>query len=144
MWSLYGQDRYIDKGKMEFDDLPWLGLCEIVKVSNYGAQKYDKKNYQKGGPASQYFNCNLRHLLKWWLRYDENDIDTESGCHHLGHSAWNSIAPIELEDLGTLEDDRPKYSKEKVKQIFDFLDGVLGTEINKKYQLMEDKDETKE
>lgn len=104
-----------NKGKLEFDDLPLLGLLEVSKVGGFGASKYGKNNWKKGGPASQYFNCAIRHLWKYWFGEEK---DSESKHSHLGHAAWNLLALIHLQYSGNLEDDRYKEDSFDIDSLF--------------------------
>lgn len=72
-------------------DFPRAAAC-MARVSEYGAKKYDRGNFQKGQKATVTLDCMLRHLWKWWCG---EDIDPESGCHHLGHFLWNAMCLVE-------------------------------------------------
>ncbi len=96
-------------GKVEFDDMPMLGMLDVAKVSAYGRSKYAKQNWRGEAPVSQYINCAMRHMLKYM--YGE-DKDAESGCTHLGHAAWNMLAAIEKSLVGKDVDDRFKYDSD--------------------------------
>lgn len=107
-------DRF-NTGKAEFFDAPLLGLAEVAKVAAYGRSKYDKYNWKKEAPMSQYFDCAYRHLTKWWYG---QDTDSESKCHHLAHAAWNLLAALEKIQTGTADDDRfDGYPEEFIKDI---------------------------
>lgn len=87
--------RYSD-GKIPLShilDFP-RSMVALAEVAEYGARKYSRGNFQKGQHASVTVDCMLRHLYKWWAG---EDMDPESGCHHLGHAAWNML--VLLEDM---------------------------------------------
>lgn len=70
-----------------------------------GAIKYGSFNYRVAGVrASIYYDALLRHISAWW---EGQDIDPDSGLHHL----WKALACLAiLEDartMGMLTDDRP-------------------------------------
>ena len=95
-----------NSGKVEFDDVPLLGLVEVAKVSAYGRSKYAKQNWRGDAPMSQYFNCLMRHSIK--CMYGE-DFDDESECLHLAHIAWNALAALEKIMVERNIDDRFIY-----------------------------------
>lgn len=89
--------------KLPLDELDPLFLEEMFAVIQYGQKKYARMNWMKGAPASQYFGCIMRHLLKW---YKGEDIDEESGCTHLGHIACNVMMAMYSMRKDTALDDR--------------------------------------
>ena len=72
-----------DGGKRDFTLLPWAGVEEIVKVLEFGAQKYDRDNWKHVDDAQhRYTKAAFRHLIA----YDKGEInDPESGLPHLAH-----------------------------------------------------------
>jgi len=118
-----GLAKRYNSSKVEFHDLPLLALADIGRVGKYGATKYGTYNWLKGGPASQYFNCALRHLLKWWYGKKGAGNDLESNSHHLAHAAWNMMAIVHLEKPQNLIDDRPdiELSDEELEELFKML-----------------------
>ncbi len=99
-------DRF-NSSKVEFDDLPLLGLVEVARVGSYGRRKYAKHNWRGEAPTSQYLNCALRHIFKYM--YGEIH-DGESSFKHIAHAAWNLLTLLEKEALG--EDVKDLYHKE--------------------------------
>jgi len=76
--------RKFDGGKLEYGLLPPLALEEVVKVLTFGAQKYDRDNWQKVPDSKRrYFDALQRHVWAW-KRGEQ--FDTESGIHHLAHA----------------------------------------------------------
>jgi hypothetical protein len=76
--------RKYDGGKLEYGLLPPLALEETVKVLTFGAQKYERDNWQKVGDAKRrYFDALQRHVWAW---KQGEQIDPESGIHHLAHA----------------------------------------------------------
>ena len=70
-----------------------------------GALKYNPWNWrEKGIAASVYIDATLRHILKW---YHGEQLDSDSGIHHLGHAAacLNILMDAQFHD--SLIDDRP-------------------------------------
>ena len=72
-----------DGGKRDFTLLPWAGVEEIVKVLEFGAQKYDRDNWKHVEDAQhRYTKAAFRHLVA----YNNREInDPESGLPHLAH-----------------------------------------------------------
>ena len=78
------QGRKCDGGKLEYGLLPPLALEETVKVLTFGAQKYERDNWQKVPDAKRrYFDALQRHVWSW---KQGEQIDPESGIHHLAHA----------------------------------------------------------
>jgi hypothetical protein len=76
--------RKFDGGKLEYGLLPPLALEETVKVLTFGAQKYERDNWQKVPDAKRrYFDALQRHVWSW---KQGEQIDPESGIHHLAHA----------------------------------------------------------
>jgi hypothetical protein len=76
--------RKFDGGKLEYGLLPPLALEEVVKVLTFGAQKYERDNWQRVPDSKRrYFDALQRHLWAW--KQGEKD-DKESGLPHLAHA----------------------------------------------------------
>jgi len=77
-------------------------FAAIADVSEYGETKYERGNYRKQAPVTQYVDSFLRHAL------NANDVDDESKLPHYSHGLWNLW---QLMDLPAYRDDRlPKVS----------------------------------
>jgi hypothetical protein len=93
----------------EFALIPPDVLWEIAELFGIGVQKYgnvgNRPNYQAGYPWSWSYSAMQRHLWQFW---SGEDLDPESGKHHLTHAAWHCMALLwfTLHEAGT--DDRPK------------------------------------
>jgi hypothetical protein len=72
-----------DGGKRDFTLLPWASVEEIVKVLEFGAQKYARDNWKQVEDAQhRYTKAALRHLVA----YTQGEVnDPESGLPHLAH-----------------------------------------------------------
>ena len=78
------EGRKFDGGKLEYGLLPPLALEEVVKVLTFGARKYDRDNWQHVDDAKRrYFDALQRHVWDW---KQGEQIDPESGIHHLAHA----------------------------------------------------------
>ena len=82
--TLQCEGRKFDGGKLEYGLLPPLALEETVKVLTFGAQKYERDNWQKVPDSKRrYFDALQRHVWAW-KRGEQ--LDPESGIHHLAHA----------------------------------------------------------
>ena len=82
--SILSKGRKFDGGKLEYGLLPPFALEETVKVLTFGAQKYERDNWQKVPDSKRrYFDALQRHVWAW--KRGEQD-DPESGIHHLAHA----------------------------------------------------------
>jgi hypothetical protein len=78
------EGRKFDGGKLEYGLLPPLALKEVVKVLTFGAQKYERDNWQKVPDSKRrYFDALQRHVWAW---KEGEQLDPESGIHHLAHA----------------------------------------------------------
>lgn len=75
-------------GKLRWSLLEYSSLESLVRVLEFGAQKYDDENWKKGMKFTQVFNSLMRHLISW--RKGE-DVDSESGENHLSHVMANAM-----------------------------------------------------
>jgi len=76
--------RKFDGNKLEYGLLPPLALEETVKVLTFGAQKYERDNWQKVPDSKRrYFDALQRHMWSW-KQGEQND--QESGINHLAHA----------------------------------------------------------
>jgi hypothetical protein len=76
--------RKFDGGKLEYGLLPPKALQDIVEVLTFGAQKYERDNWKCVPDAKRrYFDALQRHLWAW---KNGEQIDVESGLHHLAHA----------------------------------------------------------
>ena len=82
------EGRKFDKEKPRVDLLPGDALIEIGKVLAHGAKKYDDRNWELGMDWNRPFGALLRHLWAWW---GGEDIDEDSGLHHLAHAGCNVL-----------------------------------------------------
>ncbi len=95
-----------DEGKLPWDLFPFDGAELTVQVLAYGAQKYAPHNWCKAGGMEwgRMFSALMRHLIAW---HGGQDIDPESGLHHLGHAGCclAFLQAYVVRQIGT--DDRP-------------------------------------
>lgn len=82
-----GSGARANKGKIDLTLVPMLLLGGVTRVFMGGCLKYADWNWAKGMAWGSAMACTLRHLFKWW--YLREDIDPESGEHHLDHALAN-------------------------------------------------------
>ena len=76
--------RKFDGGKLEYGLLPPHALEETVKVLTFGAQKYERGNWQRVPDAKRrYFDAMERHIWAW---KKGEKLDPETGINHLAHA----------------------------------------------------------
>jgi hypothetical protein len=92
-------------GKLSLALIPFHLLAGCCRVFMGGKLKYAEWNWAKGMPWSTCFDCAMRHLIKWW--YCGEDIDPESGEHHLDHILCNIFMLVHYKDTYPEGDDRP-------------------------------------
>lgn len=73
-----------DNGKPMWSLLPFKAVEEIVKVFDFGAQKYCRHNWVHVDDfENRYLSAALRHMAAYG---DGEDKDEESGLYHLAHA----------------------------------------------------------
>jgi hypothetical protein len=76
--------RKFDGGKLEYGLVPPLALKSLAEVLTFGAQKYERDNWQRVPDSKRrYFDALQRHVWAW---KEGEKFDTESGLHHLAHA----------------------------------------------------------
>lgn len=99
-----------DQDKLRFDLLPVVPLKELARVYTVGAKKYAPRNWEKGFDYSRLYAAAQRHMTAFW---GGEDMDDDSGCHHLASAAFCMLGIIEMQARNTGNDDRP-YKVEEV------------------------------
>jgi hypothetical protein len=92
-------------GKIALSLVPFHLLAGCCRVFMGGKLKYASWNWAKGMSWSSCFDCTLRHLFRWWFLGE--DIDPESGEHHLDHVFCNLFMLRHFVDNYKEGDDRP-------------------------------------
>lgn len=104
-----------NKGKLPIHLVPPSAIKALAEVLDVGQQKYAPRNWEKGFDYSIPYACAMRHLLSWW---GGEDIDKESGKHHLKHVLTNIAFLIEFLETHPELDDRPiKHTKENTEVV---------------------------
>ena len=98
--------RKFDGGKLEYGLLPPLALEETVKVLTFGAQKYERDNWKKVPDSKRrYFDAMERHI---WAYKRGEQMDPESGIHHLAHAMCCLMFLYEHDIMYSLNDGEVK------------------------------------
>jgi hypothetical protein len=92
-------------GKVSFSLIPFHLLAGAARVFMGGKLKYAEWNWTKGMKWSTVMDCIFRHLFKYW--FCREDIDPESGEHHLHHVVCNVLMLIHYDKAYKEGDDRP-------------------------------------
>lgn len=72
-----------------FDLIPADALTHLAEHYGRGALKYADRNWERGYQWSLSYAALLRHLTAWW---GGEDIDAETGSHHLDAVMWHAFA----------------------------------------------------
>lgn len=94
-----------NSGKVSFSLVPMQLLAGVARIFMGGALKYKSWNWSKGGKYSTAYDCCQRHLIKFW--YCGEDLDEESGEHHLDHALCNILMLKHFIATYKEGDDRP-------------------------------------
>lgn len=88
--------RKFDGGKPDWTLVPMGAVEEIVKVLMFGAQKYERDNWQHVEDGERrYLAAAVRHL---GAVIDGEDLDPESGLPHLAHAGCCVLFALWLRD----------------------------------------------
>ena len=93
-----------DEGKARYDLLPAEAMDALAQHYAKGAAKYESRNWERGMAMCKCFAALMRHGWSW-MRGE--DIDPETGSHHMIAVAWNAIAIFTYYSRGVGIDDRP-------------------------------------
>jgi hypothetical protein len=79
-----------DSGKADWSLVPFEALEDMVKVLEFGANKYSRNNWRENGGFKWLRICNstLRHLFAF-MRGET--LDPESGISHIAHAQCNLL-----------------------------------------------------
>jgi hypothetical protein len=95
-----------NQGKLQWSLVDFDSLEGLVRVLEYGKNKYAPDNWKKGMPVTQVSESLMRHLFAF-LRGE--DVDPESGCRHLSHVMCNVMF------LEYIMREKPHYDNRKTK-----------------------------
>lgn len=92
-----------DDGKADLSLVPLTALESEARAFGFGEKKYGRYNYTRGFDVSRLTSAALRHIYAY---NNGEDIDPESGLHHLGHARACLAMLLHCRELGTLKDNR--------------------------------------
>lgn len=75
-------------GKPQWSLVPQTALLPMVRVLEFGAEKYDAHNWKKGLSIKEICESMKRHLDAFMEGIDN---DEESGLSHIGHIQCNAL-----------------------------------------------------
>ena len=105
------EGRKDDSEKLRYDLVPPFALSEVVRVFNYGARKYEARNWERGILWMRLFAAIMRHAWAW---ASGETNDTETDINHMAHVACSALMLIEYTNPKMSKenfDDRNNYSK---------------------------------
>jgi hypothetical protein len=83
----------------------------LAQVLEFGARKYEPRNWEKGMAWSRPFAALMRHMWAWWGG-ERNDAET--GMSHLWHAACCLMFLVAYERRQIGQDDRPAQVVQEV------------------------------
>lgn len=105
-----------NEGKLRYDLLEPYAIRELVRVFTKGAEKYEQHNWLKGMDWSKCLASLKRHIAAFELGEDR---DSETGCFHMAHAAWNALALVSYMKYAPGKDDRLHHLFPKKKVALD-------------------------
>lgn len=83
-----------DKGKLEWDLVPWRAMKDVVKVLMHGAVTYGEFNWELvPNWRKRYWNAANRHMKDWWMG---EECDPDTNLPHLAHAACDVLFLLAL------------------------------------------------
>lgn len=92
-----------DAMKPRMSLIPQLAKLEVAKVMTYGAEKYADYNWMDGFDWTILTDAAERHITSFNCG---EDVDAESGLHHLAHAACCVMMLYEITQLCPEKDNR--------------------------------------
>lgn len=74
-------------GKLQWSLVDFESLEDLVRVLEFGAEKYERDNWKKGLPVTKIYDSLMRHIIAFFNKIE--DVDPESGVNHIGHMMAN-------------------------------------------------------
>lgn len=94
-----------DGAKAPVHLLPPESIIGAARAMAHGTKTYGPRNWEIGLNFSRIYAAQMRHLLAWW---GGEDIDPESGVHHLHHASACALMLASYVERGRTDlDDRP-------------------------------------
>ena len=83
-----GNAERFNDGKLKWSLVDFNAFAPMVRVLEFGAEKYAAHNWKKGLPVTEVCESMLRHIH---AVLDGEDIDPESKLPHTGHILCNGM-----------------------------------------------------
>ena len=99
-----------DHKKPDYSLVPFGALDEVVKVLTYGANKYDRFNWEHV-ERHRYEAAALRHISAY-MQGKKNDDET--GINHTAHAICNLLFLLEFDNKSEKKDEKPMYKPDEV------------------------------
>jgi len=80
-------DRF-NAGKTQWSMVDFKSMEDMVRVLEFGVNKYSRDNWKKGLKTTEIVDSMLRHIYAY---LDGEDVDPESGINHTGHIMCNAM-----------------------------------------------------
>ncbi len=77
-----------NEGKPRWSLVHYQSMVPMIRVLEYGAEKYDDHNWKKGLVPVEVLECLQRHVA---ALMDGEEFDKESGQPHIGHILCNAM-----------------------------------------------------
>jgi len=77
-----------NSGKPKWSMVHFKSIEELPRVLEFGSIKYDRGNWMLGLDLNEIKDSMQRHLAEL---IDGNELDEESGLHHIGHIMCNCM-----------------------------------------------------
>lgn len=71
-----------------------LALAEVARVMEYGAKKYNRKNWALVDNKERYESSSLRHQISY---HNGEYLDSETSLHHIAHGICGQLFLLEIE-----------------------------------------------
>lgn len=94
-----------DQDKLPMELLPPELLEATARALKYGAEKYSRRNWEKGLDPERLFGALQRHL---WAYHKGERVDPESGLSHLDHAAASLAMLIATIERTSVQDERAR------------------------------------
>lgn len=112
----------IQKASVSF--IPQASILHCARAMMHGAAKYGKFNWRaKKVTGSIYVDAGFRHRALW---LEGQELDEESGCHHLAHSMACDAILLDAIETGNLLDDRAIADEAQARVVLERLRAVIG------------------
>lgn len=82
------QSERFNQSKLRWNLVDFQSTAEMLKVLEFGANKYAPDNWKKGLHREETLESIQRHLIEL---FNNKEFDDESKLHHMGHIMCNAM-----------------------------------------------------